>query len=257
MRVVAISDLHLDARLLGQPRIGEVDHALLKSVEVAKSKHADLWVFAGDLCDPDSGPIVFRAIERLHLAVSRLQKTGIGVVIVAGNHDVVEDGSGSSVLSPLRPLNQFDESGSVSYCVVAHSPVSCRLSRVDEDGYAGDAVQVHALPFAPASHAYDPVEFVQGIVDDGGKHLFVSHLNVEGVAPGSEESMPRGREVFLPRKLIGERFGKRATVLQGHYHQRQRFDPRDGGAAVQVIGAPARFTFGEETNDPAFLFLYV
>jgi hypothetical protein len=72
----------------------------------------------------------------------------------------------------------------------------------------------------------------------------LSHLSLPNMHPGSEEEMPRGREVDFPVERVLEL--EPAVVLQGHYHARQVVKLR--GLEVQVIGAPVRFTFGERAD---------
>lgn len=237
MKLVVSSDWHPDHVTHGVRRFAEVKEAAHRTVDRAIEERADAYVFAGDLCDPDTGSVVFRCVELAVEVATRLAARGIPSAWVAGNHDVIEDATGDTVLSPLRALaNMTDE-----------------IEVFERPGvFARAGAHVICLPFAATSHAYDVeatiADLGQGLERD--KTIVVAHLNIAGVVPGEETTeMPRGREVWLPVEAA-----KRVArhVVSGHYHRRQR--TKDG---VWIIGSLARLTFGEEGNEPSFLILEV
>ena len=202
----------------------------MRSVQVAIDKRVDAYVFTGDLCDPDNGAGTIRAISLAVSMAMALARMSIPSYWLAGNHDVVEDGSGLTTLAPLRALH------------------SDYVHVLDKPGvhYLSSHQCLLALPFTASSHGYDVVEFV---LDAMEKHpawdmIILSHLALPGIMPGSETNdMPRGREVRLPLDLA-----KRAKLtLNGHYHRRQVYE------GVQVVGSLARLSFAEESHEPGFL----
>ena len=74
MRIVAISDLHLDVVTSGVPRFGEVEAALSRAVDHAiehlDPREGDFFACLGDVCDPDCGPVGFRVAAALIAASS-------------------------------------------------------------------------------------------------------------------------------------------------------------------------------------------
>lgn len=242
MKLVAISDVHIDHVTLGVPREDEVRKAIEASVNHALSIEADAWCFLGDFMDPDCGPQSFRHLEFLVNEVRRLAEAGIHSVLIAGNHDVVEDSRGGTTLSPLKEIWP-------KYVHVLEKPTVFFPNLFDHYGRPNQPKLI-ALPFTPASRAYDPVEFLQRALDNQCTNLVLSHLTgVEGVIPGEEvNEMPRGREVTLPLELLAR---PDVFVLQGHFHRRQVHQHK--GATVHVVGSPVRFTFGEQDNEPSFL----
>lgn len=239
MKVVASSDWHVDWNTHGVSRFQEVKEAAHRTVDRAVEEGADLYVFAGDLCDPDTGSSVFRCVELAIDVATRLASRGIASAWIAGNHDVIEDGSGDTTLSPLRALENLGHLVKV-------------FERPGSIERAGG--RVIALPFAATSHGYDVEAAIASISElrdvPKEKTIIVGHLNIQGVVPGEETTeMPRGREVWLPVEAA-----KRVArhVVSGHYHRRQR--TKDG---VWIIGSLARLTFGEEGNEPSFLILEV
>jgi DNA repair exonuclease SbcCD nuclease subunit len=245
MKLLVTSDWHVDAVTMGHARFADVDRACRETVEAAIREHVDAYCFLGDLCDPDSGSSVFRSVELAISAALELERNGIRSFWMAGNHDVIEDGSGDTTLSPMRPLGR-------SYPSRIH--VIERFATTK--GTYTDGVQMTFLPFTATSHPYRPQEFLQGIDFTMGRHLVLGHLVVEGVQPGEETTdMPRGREVMFPRRMFAEQM-ENVHLLNGHYH-RQQSNHLPGFRPVHIPGAPARFTFGEGGHSPSYLLVEV
>ena len=235
-KIVATSDWHVDASTHGVDRFNELHDAAHRSVDVAIEEDAVAYFFLGDLCDPDCGSRAFRSIKLAIEIAVRLNDAGISSYWLAGNHDVIEDGSGFTTLSPLLPL--------------------CGLVSVFERPSVGfirrglpSPIRVVALPFCATSHDYDPNVFLQNVALEKvprERTIVIGHLNVPGVVPGEETlEMPRGRSVTFPSKAatsIG------ALVFHGHYHRQQRTEE-----GIWIPGSLARLTFNEEGNRPGFL----
>lgn len=238
MRAIVTSDWHLDATTAGLARFSDVKAAVEEAIALAVDMKADLFVFVGDLTDPDtlrSHASVSVAVE----AAARLWfEHGVANRWLVGNHDVIEDGLGASTLSAIRGLERGIGGGGIR---VYDAPTCEEL----------DGVSIVALPFTPRSHAYDPAVFVREVEVTSDRVVVFSHLNIEGIESGSETSdMPRGREVFLPLVPLRKRWPN-AVVINGHYHKRQRFD------GIEITGSLERLTFGEQENKPGFLVLEI
>lgn len=243
-RFVMVGDPHLDAVTMGVSRFEEIVGALHQTVDCAIETRADGWVCLGDLWDPDAGPVAYRALrEIIHVAL-RLRVHKISSLWIAGNHDVVEDGTGTTTLSPLQALRQISppDGPSPGYgrCHVAEGPEQFAL------GFSSPPVV--ALPYTATSHAYDPAKYLRDNVQ--GKHFVVAgHLVVPGVSPGDESvEYARGRDVFFPV----EEAQRALAMVNGHHHRRQR--STDG---VLIPGSLARLTFGEAEHEPGFLVVEV
>ena len=229
-RTLFTSDWHPDHVSCGVSRFDEVEEAVEATIDTAIAEKVDCYVFAGDLCDPDAGPIVYRCVELALRTAVRLRDAGIPSCWMTGNHDVNEDGSGTSTLTPMRA-------------------VACDQIHVIERPTAIE--QFVFLPFVPTSHTYDPDAFAKSL--QFKRATIVSHLAVAGIVPGEETAeMPRGRDVVFPHHLF--RAGCGATLVQGHYHRSQLFEV-PGLAPIHVIGSLARLTFDAERATPGFLIL--
>lgn len=238
VRAIVTSDWHADAMTLGVLRYREVeefaDTVTRHTIEVDSAKTPALFVFAGDLSDPDP-PRCWRA-SALAVSVARaLSERGIPSIWITGNHDVLEDGEGSHTLMPVGGLPQ-----SLVHVVDRPGPVYPFRGDPEYDGLC-----VLCYPYTPRSHAYDPATVGLGLSRD--PELIVGHLMIEGIDAGSEtKDFARGRDVFLPIDEIRSRWPT-SHVVNGHYHEGKNY------RGVHIPGAPLRLTLGEAANQPRYL----
>lgn len=242
MKIIVCSDAHVDAVTNGVPRHDDVLRAVDASVDAAIDEKAALWLFAGDWADPDNARSFRSAAAAIEVAL-RLKKHNVDQAWVVGNHDVIEDGHGTHVLSPLKAagFRVWDRPGAMMLGANKFSD----KNRLDVVG----------LPYSSRATSYDPDAAFRELARDrvSTRLLVVGHLMLEGISPGSETlDMPRGRDVFWPMRAIAER-APEAIVVAGHYHKRQVYERY--GVQVQVVGSLERLTHGEESNSPGFLVL--
>lgn len=240
MKLVYSSDWHLDANTAGVRRIGELERAVDCVMQAAK--HADLFIFGGDLCDPDSGSIAFECMRIAVHAALKLAAEGVESFWLSGNHCVLETGTGGTTLAPLKGIPS-------QLIHVVDRPLITRIKDVE----------FCFLPFTASSHTYDPAAFVAGVGDLPGHLVVVGHLMIRGMQPGEETlEMPRGRDIWFPdQEIFDERKGKPTIVLAGHYHRGGTY-ATPSGLEVHIPGSLARLRFGpEEDVVPAFIELVV
>lgn len=232
MKIVATSDWHNDARTSGFPRWDDVCEAVNRSLAVVLAEDADVYLMLGDLTDPDTR-LAWRSSAFAMNVARRLRDMDVDSLWIAGNHDVVEDGFGTTTLSPLSFIAD-----------VAERPGKYAL------GFS-TTIEVFALPFCAPEVAYDPEQVVRDAARDGvNPRLVVGHLNIKGAHPGSEsKDMPRGREIMWPTDAIRECW-PRALMLGGHYHRGSQVV--DG---VHILGSLVRLSHGEEDNQPCITIL--
>lgn len=235
MIAVLVSDLHPDASTGGLPRFDDVEKALGEAVDLAIKISADCFIFEGDLITNDpSIPLVIRSIGLLqragHKLVPNVSISRRALFAIPGNHDVFEDGHGTTALDVL----DWD---------VVREP-SLRVVN-DEEG-------IVFLPFTPSSRSYDPKKACEALAeqardDDVEVKLVCGHLNLEGINSGSEvNDFPRGREVFFPIEEALHYFPN-AVLTCGHIHKRCTY------RGVEVVGSLVNLTKGEIDNAPGFL----
>jgi DNA repair exonuclease SbcCD nuclease subunit len=243
LRVLHTSDWHLDWVTLGVPRFPELARSASVTVSTAVSREVDLFAFTGDLSDPDSGTGVFRAAGCALACAARLHRAAIPSVWIAGNHDVIEDGSGDTTLTPLAEAHALEGKVDPGAVFVFQHPGHLELHQ---------GVHLLLLPYTATSHGYDPTAVLREWLKQlDGTILILSHLMVPGMAPGEETTeMSRGREVVLPVDLLREESRRRpVVVLQGHYHRRH-VERWDHGGGLYVVGSIGRLTFGEAEHVP-------
>lgn len=237
MRILVTSDWHGDWSTSGVVRYDDIRAAARKVTEAAYDLEADLFVFLGDACDPDSQR-AHLAVEILTESASRLARDGIPSRWLVGNHDVVEDGTGAHTLCALRGMERGFGGDLI---MVYDRPTVEVVSKDDVD------VSIVALPYTAAASAYSPKEFVATAEVADGPVVVLGHLMIAGITVGSETvEMPRGRDVWFPIDEVRERW-PRATCLNGHYHEATTFN------GIIIPGSLERLTHGEESNEPGFV----
>lgn len=247
MKILVTGDWHLDARTAGLDRFEDLRPAVNWTIDVARNEGVDLYVNLGDLCDPDTTRS-HRAIGLACETAAKLTDLGIAQVWIAGNHDVIEDGSGSTTMAALagwsrgcrfRPRNSSEPMFNV-----VEEPV--HIPR-----FMGTMNDLLVFPYTARAKAYEPTKIVERTQLSNGctKVLVFGHLNVIGADDGSEvEDFPRGREVVFPNDAIIAKWGDRCMMFNGHYHRRQIV------RGVRMPGALGRLGFGE-VNNPAGVLL--
>ena len=242
MKIVVSSDWHLDATTAGVERFDDVSESAARVVRYAIEQNADLFVFLGDLCDPDAARAP-RCVARAIAYATELAGHGIPSRWIVGNHDVIEDGSATSTLTPLAAVGE------------SRSDTLIRVVSKSEREVIG-GVQFLWLPFPARGLSYDPVGFIEAAAEESETRQPVivgGHLTVPGVDPGSEtHEMPRGRDVNYPVDEIRAAFGSRALMLNGHYHKTYPYT-----SGVVIPGSLERLTFGEESHTPGWLTIEV
>ncbi len=267
MKIIAISDVHLDARTAGVARYEEAMTALYTAASFAVDNKADLFLFNGDLCNADCGSFAWVCATASLVVAKKLLKNNIQQVWVAGNHDVEENGTNYTTLSPISALL----AGNIYGCVFESPGIRVLSSKNHSDRVTlrGPETLLIALPFTSSdersTNRYDPYETYPKLYQDALKWeacsqiVVASHLTtIAGSVELGDESqeLARGRGVPLPVEQIAK--NKIPTlVLQGHFHRKQEVVPKvEGGwphAPIQIIGAPVRFNFGEASHAPSFL----
>jgi DNA repair exonuclease SbcCD nuclease subunit len=239
MKLLHCSDWHADHRTSGVDRFDDVAEAVAQTVKTAREEKVDLYLFTGDLCDPDDVPRALKAVGLAIQVAIELASDGIESWWLRGNHCLIENGENRSVLTPLSALG---------------SPLVKVFDTEYEETLPGRKVTERArtailLPYPSASCAYDAAAFVRSIVSgkDSDVALVAGHLQVEGATPGDETTeMARGRDVFFPFEACDPNW----LLLAGHYHQAQVFERH--GRKLHVPGSLVRLNHGEEKSEPRY-----
>lgn len=226
MKGLIFSDVHGDASTAGMRRIDDIEQAYSNIVSLAVQHKVDKVFCLGDLADPDCGSILVRVLDATFELVYKLHAslTGIETIFVAGNHDVIEDGSGISTLHPLRHVARVHEKPGLQVI----------------DGFT-----MAFLPYPSRTMMYDPVKVIE--IPRPIDAVFGHCTALRGVRSGSESSdLARGGDLNFPiDECIRSGVDK---MFNGHWHHQQTTS--DG---VWIPGSLERLRFDEETNQPGIL----
>lgn len=256
-RIVSVSDLHLDFKTRGFERADDVLRQLALAVEYANDHRADAFVFLGDLLeghDPDHR--AWTLLGRFSDALDRFR--GGHVVLLAGNHDVVDRVGARSALWPLRRQGQYPLGGGVT---------------VIEDVcvFVGDRFEFLCVPHVSRARTglLAPQEYLERQCElylrpksatPGCPLVALCHQEVHGAAPGSEGDMVAGERLEVPR--VVRESPEVSMVLCGHIHEAQDVPrvaevPAGTSASwdrdIHVVGSLERLTFGERGQPKSFL----
>lgn len=234
-KVLATSDWHLDWATAGLPRYDDIDEAIDDMLD-EHLPEIDLFLFLGDLTDPDSAR-AWRAVDRAADHARRISDQNVPSIWLAGNHDHLNDGYGTTTLDCL-----------------ARARVKAPIHVIKAGRVLTEAgIEIMLLPHPGKGVVYDPAEYV--LKSSCKPSIIAAHLTLQGYDRGSEsEDMPRGKDVLFPIHEI-ETMNMNAVLLCGHHHKRGALN--QSGAQVHVPGSLARLTFNEEHNAPGYLLLEV
>ena len=247
VRAIVTADWHGDAVTAGTDRYQDIEdtarEVLRHAIRSDRAESRSLFVFAGDLTDPDP-PRCWRAV-RLGLQIAtKAAQNGIPSIWITGNHDVLEDGFGSNSLMALESGDPLIHTVSIARMV---EPFRVDRNGVDRTMSGERGPRVLCFPYVPRALAYNPLDVIRHYADQPPPDLIVSHLMLEGISVGSEtKDFARGRDLFLPIDEL-RKVWPNVPIVNGHYHAGQVF------RSVHIPGSIARLTLGEQHNSPRFL----
>lgn len=224
-RIVVVGDLHLDCKINGRDYHADV---CARMDEVRKHvEEDDLVVVLGDVADPTGTPEMFRALTSFSRWASEMPTTE-SVVVVCGNHDVIDHAYARSSLE-----------------VLAGDPHLAVVDRVEIlEPQAKDGIRLLFLPWLSRAHGSVDVEGLAGeaIGEDPRRVIVFCHLDVTGAVFGSEDEMPRNGRLELPVSVVND--PRVIRVVGGHLHKPQMI-----GEKVQIVGSLERLGFRDSDQD--------
>ncbi len=243
MRLIHTADWHLGRLFHNQHLTDDQEYVLRQLVELAAEVEPAAVIVAGDLYDRAVPPT--EAVELLDGVLTELvDRLGIPVIAIAGNHDSgARVGFGSSLLGQ-RGLHVVGRLSQASACIVLH----------DEHG----PVRVSALPFADpaeARAAYGDLSIhdqqavcaagasrALAAADAHERHVLVAHAFVTG---GLESESERPLSVGGAQQVAASTFAGFDYVALGHLHRPQSC----GSDAVRYAGSLLKYSFAEHAHD--------
>lgn len=237
MKSLVYSDSHLDSSTAGMRRIDDLVGAYRRIVEITLQQRVRHVFFLGDLADPDCGSILIRVLDETMALIRTLNSHDVESTWIRGNHDVVQDGSDTSTLTPLRQM---------AGAHVIESPTMSRHA-------AWGSTEICFLPYPTRMSPYEPEEFLQQNRFSSDKHKVVmAHCTgIDGVKVGSEtRDMARGATLQFP--LAECRRQDVNVMLCGHFHAAQTTE-----SGIIIPGSLECLRFDEEHNEPSVVILEI
>lgn len=236
MRFLHTADWHLGRTIRGRSRTAEFEAVLAEVCAIARDRAIDVVLVCGDIYDSTSPP---PDAERLLANTLRdLVRSGIEVVLIAGNHDHPRR---------LEALGRLAELLGVHVQSRMLGPENGGVIRIE---HGGETALIAAIPWIPEGRAAD-IEAILGPQEEAFlgyagqltelyRHLaaaftpetvniLAAHVFVDGAqvasTDGSERRLHIGQTYAVPPAAIPT--GAHYTAL-GHIHQPQ-----------EIIGAPS------------------
>ena len=243
MRLIHTADWHLGRLFHNQHLTDDQGYVLDQLVDLAAEVRPAAVIVAGDLYDRAVPPT--EAVDLLdHVLTELVDRLGIPVIAIAGNHDsAARVGFAASLLGSrgLHAVGKLSQAG---------SPIVLR----DEHG----PVRVSALPFADPAEARaafgDPDIHDQQAVSAAGvaralaageaheRRVLVAHAFVAG---GLESESERPLSVGGAQQVSAGTFAGFDYVALGHLHRPQVC----GADAVRYAGSLLKYSFAEHAHD--------
>lgn len=251
MRFLHTSDWHLGRTIRGRSRQDEFERVVLNVVDIARRNDVDAVLIAGDIFDTFSPPT--DAERLLYEALAMLRGDGIGVVMVAGNHD---HAARMDALASVLKIAGVRSIGSVP-----ESAEAAAIALPSRDG--AETATVVALPWVPERSAVEfetllgaPNEAVQQYAGRLERALayfcepfakspinvLVAHMLIDGASideGGGERKLHIGQAFAVQAQSLP---ATAQYVALGHVHKPQEIV---GPGGRYYSGSPLQLDFGE------------
>ena len=252
MKFLHTADWHVGKVLKGRDRLDEQRKVLAEIAAVAEQNQVDAVLIAGDVYDAAAPSAA--AQQLVIQTLLRLRRTGVEVIVIAGNHDH------GGTFEAYRPLMR-----EVGITLVGQTRPPDQGGVVRFRASSGEDVQVGVLPFLTQRYAvraaeivgqtpsenvraYD--EMVRRVVSalTGGfgtdtVNLLTAHLTcIGGKLGGGERAAQSIFEYSVPAAIFPV---STHYVALGHLHRRQSLP---APCPVHYSGSPMAIDFGEQAN---------
>lgn len=233
MKFIHTGDLHLGKRVHEQSMLEEQRGALEFIISAAADEHAEAVVISGDIYDRSVPPA--EAVELFDDFITGLERAGITVIAIPGNHDSAERvGYGGRILGKHNVYVAGSYDGSVP-CVRVGDADFYMLPFIRP----ADVSRVTGKPCA----SYDEcVRTALSGIDTGSRFsVLVAHQFVTAGGAAPERSDSESRSLGGMDNVDVSAFDAFGYVALGHIHGPQRI----GRETVRYAGSPLRYSFSE------------
>lgn len=270
IRFVHTADIHFGMENYGRvdsktgihTRLLDFDRAFRFCVDTAIEKDVDLFLFSGDAYKT---PHPTQTQQRLLFrSLLKLQKAGIPVVIVVGNHDNPLSFGKSNALDVLSdlPIDGFHVITKPEILVLTTKSGPVQLVGIPWPTRNNIAISskhttkstAEITTYLEAAVSHIIRTFAQKL-DPTLPAILAGHLTVSsGIFSGSEKRAVYGTDpIFLPSQLALEPFD---YVGLGHLHRYQNLNS-SGKTPIIYSGSIERIDFGERKEEKGFCFVTI
>lgn len=237
MKIFHISDIHLGKRLKEYSLIEDQKYILDEILNSIRKEKPSVLIIAGDIYD-SSNPSV-EAVELFDYFISELDKIGITVLIISGNHDQASRlAFGKSLFQKSNIIISTEYKGKLE-----------KYSVFDN----GENINFYMLPFIrprdvrdyfPAEKVETYSEAMQAVLkeveDRDSVNILISHQFVSGASLSDSEVQSVGGIDAIDKRVL-DVFD---YVALGHLHKPQGFDDN----RIRYCGSPIKYSFSEVNN---------
>lgn len=250
MRLLHTSDWHLGSRLHGHDRTDELFGQVERVLEIAERESVDVLLVAGDIFECRTRQTAHEVTKRLSQILSPHIGRGLRVILLPGNHDdrihfrmmraLLELEHGCC--ERIRVVSDRDdflfEMAGVQFAALPY-PAGEILEKYGElpgDSATGAAERNKSRSAILA----DLVRDLTAMLRPGVPAVFITHINVEGVATESGKELNYDQDINLALKALPHNV---SYIALGHIHQQQQI--KSHPIPCFYSGSFDRMDFGE------------
>jgi DNA repair protein SbcD/Mre11 len=228
--------------------------------EYALEQGVDIFIFAGDAYKTrDPNPTYQREFAR---RIKKIADAGVPVLLLVGNHDLpsaARRATSISIFDTLAVPNVYvadrEELRQITcrrgqVLQVATVPYPLRSALISREEYQGKSLS--ELDGLLQSSLIDIIRAlaVQARQQPDLPTVLVGHFSVNEASQGSEQNIMIGRDIAVPRSVLGDTAWR--YVALGHIHKHQSLN-RDLQPPIIYSGSIERIDFGEEHEPKGFV----
>lgn len=268
IKLLHTADIHIGMENYGRvdpesgvnARVLDFLRRLSDVADYAIDEGIDVFIFAGDAYKTrDPNPTYQREFAR---RIKKVADAGIPVLMLVGNHDIPAVTRRATSITIFDTLGVPNITVADSYTVlqvtcrrgqrlqVAAAPYPLRWDHVSRDESEGKSLD--ELDGMLQERLAEEVEHLAHTVaqQPDVPAILMGHFSVKEASQGSEQNIMIGRDVALPRSVLGNPAFR--YVALGHIHKHQSLN-RGAQPPVIYSGSIERIDFGEEHEKKGFV----
>lgn len=252
VHIIIYGDQHYDLKTEGVDRTEDIDDAHNQIIDYAinlNDQGEEVYVLnMGDVFHgtrPRS-EVIATTIKTL----KKLDDNDVPTVIIAGNHDVIDQQGRTSALAPIEAIGY-------KFINIYHSIELVRLRK------GLNIVTVPHISKAKAvsegyKNAQDYIDAkaaeIEEQLNEDDINIVIAHMNIAGAKTGTETYMIKGQHEDFPKVLkVSDKID---YIFNGHIHRPQLI-PNPEGAPIIITGDIQTNDFGERLDTKVFFHLEV